>query len=389
MAMFARNNPRDETPGIRPGTPRFRVPTPSLNSKDALGGVNWDDYRQQGPERNPKPPAEPEKNVALEWRTHLNQESAKIYQTHRDAIHEAGRGIEEIHARIENDPRTPHFNHLQGLLSDTYPRWQNEPSYQPLGLMRSERWTYNKGEAEEEQAGLDKLSHVTSRRSLPKGYSVHVGKTGYGVGEYKATLSDKTQQVGHVTWNGETGYVDNLSIPEERHRPMLAHLLDKAHKVSHENGDTGPSHSDSLSAYSYKLMKKYAPSFITELTSVEDEDAPMYEGAAYAHQNAAQEARAQWNIAKPHLLNASTNNPLARVRVTEHEKMMRHLESLTKQGRLLEAQSHAQDVGHSNANLLYRAFPETHPRQVAEALAKSGGHIGKIVGNDFYDELYS
>jgi hypothetical protein len=252
--------------------------------------------------------------------------------------------------------------------------------------MRSDRWGYNKEMAEEEQAGLDRLNNITSSRSLPDGYKIHVKKDGSH--DYSARLHDSTQLVGHVNWSGNTGYVHNLSIPDVHHRPLLAHLLDTAHKVSHENGDTGPTHSDSLSAYSYKLMQKYAPSFMPELTSVEDEDAHMYEGVAYAHQNAAREARAQWNIAKPHLLNVSTNDPLARVKVTEHEKMMRHLESLTKQGRLLEAQSHAEDVNHSNSGLLYHDFSEPHPREVEAALVTSGGHLGKLEGNDFYDELY-
>jgi hypothetical protein len=351
-----------------------------------LPGINWGSYKREGPERNPKPPAEPEKNVALEWRTHITQESDKIYNEHWDDIQNSNRSIGEIYSRMENDPRTPHLNHLRGLLSDTYPRWDNHPAYEPLKLMRSDRWLYNKGMAEEEQAGLDRINKIASQRPLPEGYRLHVTKEDSQ--NYTVSLHDSTQRIGRVSWNGGTGYVHNLTIPEEKHRPMLAHLLDVAHKVSHDNGHTGPTQADSLSAYSYKLMRKYAHSFIPEDARVEGEDEHVYEHATYAHQNAVQEARAQWNIAKPHLLNASTNNPLARVRVTEHEKLMRQLESLTKQGRLLSAQGHAEDVGKSNAHLLYRAFPETHPRQVAEALAASGGHIGKIVGNDFYDELY-
>jgi hypothetical protein len=284
------------------------------------------------------------------------------------------------------DPKFDEIQRGRQLTRDTHGLRHSGINYQPLELMRSDRWLYNKGMAEEENTGLTRINKIASQRPLPEGYKVLVTKEDSQT--YTASLHDSTQRVGTVTWNGDTGYVHNLAIPEEKHRPMLSHLLDAAHKVSHENGHTGPVQSDSLSAYSYKLMRKYAPSFIPEDAMVEGEDEHVYEHATYAHQNAVQEARAQWNIAKPHLLNASTNNPLARVRVTEHEKLMRQLETLTKQGRLLSAQGHAEDVGKSNAHLLYRAFSEPHPREVAEALAKSGGHLGKIVGNDFYDELY-
>lgn len=381
MALLGRRNPT-----ARP--PRTPEAPPSLNTEDALGGVNWDSYRQQGPERNPRPVLQPWKEMSTgrQWHDHWDAEEKALREKHYDGLSPL-EGM--TRGKINDVLADPKFDEIQRgreLLQDTHGFRHGGVNYQPLELMRSDRWLYNKNEAEEEQTGLDSLRNITSRRSLPEGFSTHVNKEASG--NYTARLYDTTKEVGRVSWNGDTGHVHNLSIDEEKHRILLAHLLDKAHGVSHENGDTGPTHSNTLSAYSYKLMKKYAPSFIPDDATVEEEDEHMYEHSVYAHQDAVRNATHHWNIAKTHLLKGEAQYyPRAVVEIKEHDEKIAQLGIIAKQGRLHELSDVADDASHSSSRLLYSSYARENAPAV-DGLVSSSEHLNKLANKDFHEELY-
>lgn len=383
MALFGRRNPPERAP-------RTPEATPSLNTEDALGGVNWDSYRREGPERNPRPTLQPWKEMSTgrQWHTHWDAEEKALREKHLNGVDEDDPvARNSAMTNMTLDPKFHEILHGRQLARDTVePRNTVGVHYQPLELMRSDRWLYNKDLAEEEHAGLSQIKRITSRRSLPEGFSTHVNKETSG--NYTARLYDATKEVGKVSWNGETGHVHNLDIPEEKHRPLLAHLLDTAHEASHENGDTGPTHSNTLSAYSYKLMKKYAPSFIPDDATVEEEDEHMYEHSVYAHQEAVRNATHHWNIAKTHLLKGEAQYyPRAVVEIKEHDRKIAELGVLAKQGRLHELSDVADDASHSSSRLLYSSYARDNTPAV-DSLVSSSEHLNKLANKDFHEELY-
>lgn len=325
MALFGRRNPLERTP-------RTPEAPPSLNTEEALSGVNWDDYKTQGPERNPHP------NAGLRIR-----------------------------------PYNP---------SHTY--------QEPFSVMDSARWRYTKELGEAETRGLDKLNRITSRRGLPEGYSLHVHSP---IKEsHYANSVDLVHNgfgVGSVEWEPETGHVLGLNV-DEGHRHLTPHLIAKAHEVSHEQGKTGPTSSGSLSAYSYKLLQRHAPEFLPDYASVEGVHVSEYEPSLMAHDEANYESSKSWRMAKPHLQAIADKEPDAsglKQNLTRHEIHLNNISKAIRTGKLGEASAEAGNAYLSASNL-YSLHKDSLPPSVAAHLVNHVGKLQKLSEGDFSEEIY-
>jgi hypothetical protein len=271
---------------------------------------------------------------------------------------------------------------------DTTPRsWQDKAEYQPLSLMHSDRWTYPAHKAEEEQAGLDKLNKITARHGLPEGHELKVTNMKYGDG--RVELSQNNREVGYVNWDTQTGHVHGLTVAQP-YRRMTANLLAHAHNVAHEMGGTGPTSSDTLSAYSYKLMQRHAPNFIPENASVEGEDADYYDESVHAHKNAMELVNHHWSNTKPHLQALAERIPDAaglHQDIENHERRLSNLNSTVNSGSTRMASDDAGSVRNS-ADILAHAYGSSIPHGARASLKAADEPLRKIHENDFYSDIY-
>jgi hypothetical protein len=143
----------------------------------------------------------------------------------------------------------------------------------PLEGLHTDRFKFTPEQTVQEKAGKEKLAKVTAAHPGEGATVYHyVSDTNWRTGartHHVKMLDDVRGEVGHVHWNGDTGYVRSLEVdPEYRH---LTHvLLNTAHQAADEHGDLGPLQSNELTDFSFKLMKRHASTFIPKHTYVND-----------------------------------------------------------------------------------------------------------------------
>ena len=370
-----------------------------------LAGIDWDSQRVQGPEDNPnhwsrRRSSDYQPYVGQQWRDYLSTERQRIAD--KQGVIPAWRGGTDTdqnaaRASMYADPEHARVQHLTELLNDTHGNpygdnfdyAKNTPIYQPLSMMQSKRWTYNKYEAENEQTSLDKINKIASRRGLPADYSINIeapAGTSHHSPLYYATLTHKGEGVGTLSWHGGSGYVNGLHI-DEGHRHLLPQMISKAHEVSHETGHTGPTASDQLSAYSYNVMHKHAASFIPEGTMIEGEDEHWYDDVVRAHQEAAQTVKAHLEAAKPHLLAAIGDDPESANLLSVQESHLKNVIAHSNTGRINQAGAAAAMVRHVNNRLLQKHGQQIGIQAFAE-ISAAATPLNKLANNDFGDEIY-
>jgi len=143
----------------------------------------------------------------------------------------------------------------------------------PLEGLHTNRVNFTPEQTAQEKAGKEKLAGLTSAHP-GKGVDVYhyVSDTDWQTGSrvhHVKMLNDMGGEVGHVHWNGSTGYVRSLSVDPE-YRTFTHVLLNTAHQAADEHGDLGPLQSNELTDFSYKLMKRHASEFIPKRTYVND-----------------------------------------------------------------------------------------------------------------------
>jgi hypothetical protein len=158
----------------------------------------------------------------------------------------------------------------------------------PIEGLHSARAFYTPEKEAEVSSSLKTIHRVARKRSapgmtVPEGiHSNHFIEHDPLTGErkYLLTLHDPMSksssysgdEVAKVQWNGNSGHVRWMGV-DEGYEHLVPHLVSRAHYLSEMYGDTGPTQSDELSSYSYKLMKKHNPSFIDrESTTVDHEN---------------------------------------------------------------------------------------------------------------------
>jgi len=361
-----------------------------------LPGIDWESQKVQGPQDNPN--RRPRGNfydnlyVGQQWRDHINSERRRVFLRHFGVGYDTGDA--SARASMLADPDYHAVEDLSKKINEAYgvpgsasfDHVKNAPVYQPLSTMSSKRWGYTNDEGKAEQQGLDKLK-IASRREMPANYSMYVEKPEPGEEpHYAIGLMHFGEKVGHLGWSGKTGHVYGLSV-DEPHRALVPRLISKAHEVSHEEGHTGPTSSNELSAYSYRIMRKHAPDFIPEDTMVEGEDEHMYDDAVRAHQEAAQKVKTNWEFAKPHILAAIGNDGVALDDISRHDSRITSLLTSVNGGHLNTAGNHANRVRATN-DMLFAKHARALPRTAQNALTNSDEPLRKLTESDFSDELY-
>lgn len=348
-----------------------------------LGGIDWDSYKRQGPETDPRAITvyAPTQNSGRQWRDHLAESNKNLMEKYAQTP--------EMHIdynAMDADPEMQRVRHLRTLLSDTHgSEWDSSPRYKPLSLMHSDRWTYNAPEAEAEQAGLDKLNKITSRRELSKGYSLKMDSDYNGKYAQQLFLKHESSPtpVGRVKWNSQTGNVHNLEVQPE-HRQATAHLIAKAHELSHETGGTGPTSSNNLSSFSYKMMKRHAPDFIEDDTIVEGIHPHEYEESRHLHNQIHGEIQDHWNAVKPHLQAAASRLPDAtglHQDIAEHESRLSDMGSAIKTGRLVGASDAAFRATNTASRLVY-SYNQHLPEEGKEHLFQHMKRLDDVSTNE-------
>ena len=144
---------------------------------------------------------------------------------------------------------------------------QMDPQGEPYLFDVSSRYTAGEAKNEEIRKGKKAAERVVSKHGLPSGYSIqHEGEGMSSTGELPQTHTTHLRnasgdRVGYVRWNPANGHVDLMSV-DEGERPLTTHLLNAAHDWANKEGVDGPTNSDILSEYAYKMAKKHAPQSI-------------------------------------------------------------------------------------------------------------------------------
>jgi hypothetical protein len=143
-------------------------------------------------------------------------------------------------------------------------------------------------EQEEINASRQKLAKIAIKKPFPEGMKMaHTVERGtWGGAAHSLEISDPNDStegnvfVGRLTWDGTNGHVDGFHV-DENYRHLAPHMLEAAHSISSAYGHVGPTNSNDLSPYSYKLSRRYAPSSMPYDAAVSGISVEHYEDPHY------------------------------------------------------------------------------------------------------------
>jgi hypothetical protein len=144
---------------------------------------------------------------------------------------------------------------------------------------------YEKQEIDESR---QKLAKIAIKKPFPEGMKMaHTVERGtWGGAAHSLEISDPNDStkgnvfVGKLTWDGTNGGVEGFHV-DENYRHLAPHMLEAAHSISSAYGHVGPTNSNDLSPYSYKLSRRYAPSSMPYDATVSGIPVEHYEDPHY------------------------------------------------------------------------------------------------------------
>jgi hypothetical protein len=105
---------------------------------------------------------------------------------------------------------------------------------------------------------MNALVNRVSHRPLPDSMEIKPKYDSHMVLYTKGNRPGDEMRVGYVSWHPETGEIEGLNV-DKPYRHYTNHLMAAAIQHSEKHGIAAPSWAESLTDYSYRLMKKYNP----------------------------------------------------------------------------------------------------------------------------------
>jgi hypothetical protein len=169
--------------------------------------------------------------------------------------------------------------------------YQTDPDGNPYLFDVSTRHGYSPEQSSEINSAKTEADKVRVAKPLPSNIRVsHEGDEGAfnERGElpfyHRVDLYAHGYSLGHVSWNPSSGHVHHFEVHPD-YRAYVPHLLSEAHEWADKTGVNGPTDSDNLTGYSYRVAKRHVPSFIPPDAKVHDMPVGLLgdEGAVFLH----------------------------------------------------------------------------------------------------------